>query len=415
MAWQPSEATWGYPYRPTASDFSDTTSDDSRVCRVEGCRKKHAYISVGGQRIYSKFCINHTCNKPFPVEEGCHCPTPKRKEDLYCDDHLKCGEPGCDKRGEYRGLSEYVPWFCSNHRCAAPGCRDRAQDRQQQRCKAHFTVCSFPGCTRPCHLHRDGLLDVVCVVHYGTHKCAFPGCTRRKPGYDMKYCLAHKCAIPDCPAGRDPTTTNNSSSSSAGAAAVCPAHRCAAPYCRNPVAFPSSSTSLTCVEHTCRSRSSRCTQRCADPTTDFCRDHMCLVAPCRNEARFPTGYCSERHACVVPTCSKPRMSVTGLGRSGSLSPSAALDRDRCVDHAHARHRRAASMDYASPEVDIEALRDRFKFEAERKRLSDDIELLRRREGERERERQREKELLRLRGELEEVERWLEREGRGGYI
>ena len=61
----------------------------------------------------------------------------------------------------------------------------------------------------------------------------------------------------------------------------------------------------------------------------------------------------------------------------------------------------------SPVVDIEGLRDRFRFERERKRLSDDIEVLRRRE--------RERELARLRGEVEEMERWLDREGRGGFI
>lgn len=90
-------------------------------------------------------------------------------------------------------------------RCTAPRCLSRAENSQQRRCAVHTVVCSVEGCDRPCHLHRDGHLDLACAVHYGSFQCAWAGCTRRRPGYDVKYCLAHKCAaLPGCANGRDP-------------------------------------------------------------------------------------------------------------------------------------------------------------------------------------------------------------------
>jgi hypothetical protein len=85
------------------------------------------------------------------------------------------------------------------------------------------------------------------------------------------------------------------------------------------------------------------------------------------------------------------MSAVGPA-SNSLSPSS-LDRERCVEHAHFRERRAASLEVPLS-VDIEGLRERFRFERDRNRLSDDIEVLRKRE------RERELELERLREEME---------------
>lgn len=58
--------TWEstYTYYAATSDYSDAASDDPRVCRVEGCRKKHAYINIDGQRVYSKFCLHRTFRCP---------------------------------------------------------------------------------------------------------------------------------------------------------------------------------------------------------------------------------------------------------------------------------------------------------------------------------------------------------------
>lgn len=47
--------------RYSTSDYSDTLTDDPRNCRVDGCHKKHAYVTLGGVRIYSKFCYRRMC------------------------------------------------------------------------------------------------------------------------------------------------------------------------------------------------------------------------------------------------------------------------------------------------------------------------------------------------------------------
>lgn len=72
-------------------------------------------------------------------------------------------------------------------------------------------LCIVPDCARPAHLHRDGRLDLVCAVHYGTFRCVWTGCARRT-GSNMRYCPSHKCTVADCTAGHDPTGASDACS-----------------------------------------------------------------------------------------------------------------------------------------------------------------------------------------------------------
>ncbi|GAB1319915.1 hypothetical protein MFIFM68171_10125 [Madurella fahalii] len=412
-----SDITYTY-YYTGPSDSSDAAARESERCGVEGCGKKQCYYEDGKEktRIYSKYCYHHTCERTFPVEEGYHCAHPKKKEYRYCRDHQKCVEPGCRELGEYHGRNgdPYVPYVCDQHRCTVPHCYSRAEDRQQKRCTAHTTKCTVSGCDRPCHLHRDGRLDLACAVHYGNFKCAWAGCTRRKPGYDIKYCLAHKCAIPTCGNGRDPS-----------GASVCATHRCTFPTCLNAVAEPSDPSSLACLEeHTCK------TARCLFPRISngsgtaaaglFCRAHTCGMPGCAREARLPgSRYCAERHACTVAGCAEARLeplssssSASGPGRA-TLSPTdygmPALG-GKCAKHASVgggggreRRERAASLDVR---VDLDGLRER--LDRDRKRLSDDVGRMVRLEREREERERRERDRAEGYGGYPGWERWYER-------
>ncbi|KAK4169591.1 hypothetical protein QBC43DRAFT_308021 [Cladorrhinum sp. PSN259] len=342
------------------SDYSDTLSDDSRNCRIEGCRKKHAFAQFADTKFYSKYCFKHTCAKTVSISEGYHCPNPKRESDRYCAEHLTCGESGCREMGEYVGTAggEYIQWFCARHRCTMPRCRERVNNRQQRRCLKHFMKCNVSSCERPCHENRDGKFDIFCAAHYGSfkaeNKCSWSGCTRRKPGYDGKYCLDHKCDLIDCEKPRD----------SRGIGKLCSDHRCVVDHCSKVVAHPDRTDSLFCLDHKCK------TPLCIDPHQngiEFCMAHKCQVANCRYEARFPKGYCPDRHGCTYPMCSNPRPISSSLG----------VLTDRCEEHERFRTRRSSAADM--PAFD--------KFERRRNRYSDDIGALRREKEREDRERE----------------------------
>ncbi|KAL2019056.1 hypothetical protein VTK56DRAFT_10160 [Thermocarpiscus australiensis] len=371
--------TWSWYSAP--SDYSDTPTDDPRQCRVDGCRKKHAYASIDGRRIYSKYCFRHTCNKTYSAEEGYHCPTPKAEDQRYCADHLKCGEPSCRETGDYLGTADYVQWYCVRHRCEVPSCLAGAQDRQHQRCAAHMK-CRVADCNRACYQRRDGRLDDVCTAHYANFKCAWAGCARRKPSYVVKYCVAHTCLVPECDAGRD-----------VEGGVYCESHRCAVLDCFNKVADPSRRESTTCRDHTCKSP--RCLSVLATSDGRFCRAHACAIAACRSEARVAGGCCAE-HGCVVPACDRPRLSaVMNSGSSGA----GGVYKDHCGVHDRARRERNGRPASLDVPVDFGQLRER--FDRDRKRMSADLEAARRLERERE--------------ELERIEREaLERERGDAY-
>ncbi|KAK3302716.1 uncharacterized protein B0T15DRAFT_422964 [Chaetomium strumarium] len=371
-----SDASYNWYSGP--SDYSDVPTDDSRKCQVEGCYRKHSYGRLrGGRKIYSKYCSDHTCLKPYPEDEGYWCPHPKEKGERYCNNHLKCGEAGCDKLGEFTGGREYIPWFCFDHRCNAPNCRSRVTNRQQQRCEAHFLKCTVPDCSRPCHLHRDGRLDLVCAVHYGTFRCTWEGCTRRT-GSNMHFCPSHKCVVPECTAGRDPSAAGSDTCRKHNNNNTCHVRGCTHPRDND-------------INNNTRGGSS----------SEFCVGHTCATPNCRDQARFfGNGSHCARHACAVTTCPRPRLSADPANNNNS-----AHHGDRCVAHARARERRAVSLSGSGGGMDsslggvldYEGLRSRFELsgereaERERKRLSDDLEALKRRERERERLREEEEE------------------------
>ena len=342
------------------SDFSDTLSDDPRNCRVEGCRKKHAFARLADRKFYSKFCFNHTCCKTLSVSDGFHCPNPKKESDRYCGEHLRCGEAGCREKGEYPGApgDEYIRWFCERHRCTMPRCRERAHNRQQRRCLAHFMKCTVDGCERPCHENRDGRLDMFCAAHYGSYKteakCSWTGCTRRKPGYEGKYSIEHKCEVPRCERSRDPR----------GAGKLCSVHLCGVESCPRMVSDPDRPESLFCLDHSCKKP---VCFRVRQPGADFCTSHRCKVANCRYEASFPNGYCADRHACSYPMCANPRPVASSLG----------VNNDRCAEHERLKIRRSSATD--AQELD--------KWERRRNRYSDDIGALRREKERADRERE----------------------------
>lgn len=127
-----------------------------------------------------------------------------------------------------------------------------------------------------------------------------------------------------------------------------------------------------CKDHECNS------SRCRLPRmtgADFCTDHGCKGKNCRFEARFPGGYCEERHACIVGMCSNPRSTV--------MSSTLGIFTDRCVEHDRLNRvgRRLSTND----------LPERERWEGRRHRYSDDIESMRRRELERLQKEQRERE------------------------
>lgn len=345
------------------SDYSDTPSDDPRNCRVVGCRKKHAYArDSSGRKLYADYCAYHLCEKTFPRSEGFHCPNPKKENDRFCSQHLKCGEPNCKETGTFASET-WTQFYCPRHKCTTRGCRQPATNRQQQRCASHFLQCSVPSCARPCHENRDGTYDIVCAAHYGSFKCAVAGCARRKPGYDTRFCLDHKCAVPEC------------SQEKGLVGKFCVSHRCAARDCSRVVADPTRGESVLCKEHECATP--RCLNAKLDSRTDFCLSHACKAANCKSEARFPGGFCEERHACSVGMCSNPR-SATGPG--GTLN----VFTDRCLEHSAAKVRRSSANEPLE--------RERWATR-NRNRYSDDIETLRSRERERELKEWEEKERL----------------------
>jgi len=250
-------------------------------------------------------------------------------------------------------------------RCTAPDCRSRASEPQQQRCAAHFTKCSIASCPRPAHLHRNGRLDLVCVVHYGTAPCLAPSCTRQTSA-SSRYCPVHKCAVDNCSSPRHASTPNST---------ACRLHLCTTPACTNPVSYPDRAKSAHCARHTCR------TPACTKPSDavaggDFCRLHACATPGCAAEARFADepSHCA-RHACVVSNCASPRLSADPSSRLGV----GLEDRDRCAYHAATRERRTRAASFSGAGVvDWEGLRGRFEPRGEGKRMSDDVERMRRR-------------------------------------
>lgn len=171
----------------------------------------------------------------------------------------------------------------------------------------------------------------------------------------------HKCAVDNCSSPRHTSPPNST---------ACRVHLCITPACTSPVSYPDRKRSAHCARHTCR------TPSCTNPHTlgeDFCNLHACATPGCAAEARFAdaVSHCA-RHACVVSNCASPRLSADPSSRLGV----GLEDRDRCAYHASTRERRRAAS-FSGAGLDWEGLRGRFEARGEGKRLSDDLERLRR--------------------------------------
>ncbi|KAK3369630.1 hypothetical protein B0T24DRAFT_533122 [Lasiosphaeria ovina] len=311
------------------SDFSSASSDDPRACRVDGCRRKHVFAMIGPQKVYSLYCIRHTCDKTLPDNEGYHCPCPRLADQRYCADHIRCGAPRCREKGQNDDGT--WPWFCQTHRCTnTPGCR-RPRKESKRFCSAH--ACVIPNCADD----RDPSGGSLCSMH----RCTLNDCSRPIADLDRAdslFCTVHGCKVRGC------------------------LRRCNYP-------------SDFCEDHRCRK--APCARRGADGNNSLCINHRCRSADCGNEASFENGFCSAKHACVVPLCPKVRMSA------GPTSPATSASGElpeRCYDHqivwVQTTVRRAVSEEL---QADFE--QERAKWERDKKRLSDDLSEMKRREKE----------------------------------
>ncbi|KAK0717539.1 hypothetical protein B0T26DRAFT_645403 [Lasiosphaeria miniovina] len=316
---------------------------------------------IGPQKVYSLYCIRHTCDKTLPDNEGYHCPLPRLADQRYCADHIRCGTPRCREKGQNDDGT--WPWFCQTHRCTKSPCLDGIDNLLQQRCKKH-TDCAAPQCTNypatnlhstfcsrhTCEVDACPLQAVetnLCAEHLRKGKqyssCSTPGC-RRPRKESRRFCSAHACVIPNCADDRDPS-----------GGSLCSMHRCTLNDCSRPIADLDRADSLFCTVHGCKCRS----------------------ADCGNEASFENGFCSAKHACVVPLCPKVRM------LAGPTSPAASASGElpeRCYDHqivwVQTTVRRAVSE-----ELQADFKQERAKWERDKKRLSDDLSEMKRRERE----------------------------------
>ncbi|KAK3368790.1 hypothetical protein B0H63DRAFT_489181 [Podospora didyma] len=357
------------------SDFSTSTTstDNPRRCRVLGCRRSHVYATIGSQRVYSQFCIDHTCFKILPDTKAYHCPHPKLKEQKYCLSHRECGARGCREEGE--NDDDVLPWFCKAHRCTSSGCLEGIDNFLQKRCAKH-THCAAPHCTSPpaAHLH-----STFCA----RHTCSSGACPNQarenKKNTSKQFCGDHECAVGGCGSERDSYGD------------FCSMHRCTLDNCLKPIVDLDRADSLFCFDHACKV--AKCLRCCKKPS-DYCDDHRCRkpscpnlgangvgslctahrcrVADCEREGNMDRGFCASKHACIVPLCPKPRI-TDRIPTTGEMA-------ERCIEH-HLAWERAMVRRAVSEELTAEFEQERTEWRKDKKRLSDDINELRKRDQE----------------------------------
>ncbi|KAK1756587.1 hypothetical protein QBC47DRAFT_380224 [Echria macrotheca] len=395
--------------QPTRSNTSSAptavSSSIGRQCLVSGCRAKQCHARFGDDKIYSKYCYDHTCSRTVPVEDGYHCPMPKEEADEYCHNHMTCGADNCREVGFYPDGT--FPWYCSQHRCTKPNCLSGTADLLNRRCETHqecaalqctsppdraqnsnfckphtctqargtcslqavannrcaeHTICEVSSCTRPCHVVDNGRrirIESLCTEHLAL-KCARPGCGGRKLHAHRRYCLDHGCRLPDCAGERH-----------AGGGTLCDVHKCTFDACFECIARPDDERSLFCRAHACRVDGCLYSRRypgggCERHTCEVqgcskvvagesrrCETHgtragRCRVEGCGREAGL-RGYCKASHACVVDGCQRARL---------SLSPGADEEDDdltKCLKHDREERIRRVSKERDEWRTKYEAL------------------------------------------------------------
>ncbi|KAK0738674.1 hypothetical protein B0T18DRAFT_422560 [Schizothecium vesticola] len=222
------------------------SSRAQRECKVSGCKKLHCYVKAGEKKIYSQYCIRHTCFRRFSIKDGFFCSIHVVNDEKYCLEHMTCAADQCRHTGSYEDVQTHEddthPWFCPSHRCGHDNCKSGIDDILSKRCREHqecaapqctskpdhnayshycpthtcqggagtcslqaisdnrcrdHLKCGLPSCPRPCHRTAAGRLEFLCHAHLAT-KCVRPGCGRIKLYAHRRYCLDHGCCVPDC-------------------------------------------------------------------------------------------------------------------------------------------------------------------------------------------------------------------------
>lgn len=85
---------------------------DSRICDVRGCPNKHGYKWSGREKVYSRFCQEHTCQWRYNTTDP-FCPTQRDRTLKCCPAHGKCRVQGCIRQAPRDIDANNLPWICS--------------------------------------------------------------------------------------------------------------------------------------------------------------------------------------------------------------------------------------------------------------------------------------------------------------
>lgn len=372
---------------------------------MNGCHKKRCYGRLQGQKLYSQFCFDHTCERTVSIEDGYHCKMARERGAKYCIEHMTCAARGCREKGYYDGVA--FPWFCPSHRCTKAGCKSGIHDLLQKRCPSHVE-CAAAGCVSPPHADADSSYckQHTCKVdacpnqarqhnnRCAEHPLARPPsagrcfCGTRKLHPSHAFCLNHGCRLPGCAGERF----------EAGGT-LCVVHKCTFDTCFAPITRPDDPNSIFCAAHACRvvgcvySRKNpsfycgnhrdqsparektdtcpagSCANRGADGKGSLCAAHACSVKQCGLMARYEGGgFCGEKHACIREGCRHGRLSVHyGGGEEGEMDLCLKHDRERERERGKrmatgtedvARERDEWRVRYQNLRADFEALQGR---------------------------------------------------------
>ncbi|KAK3681645.1 hypothetical protein B0T22DRAFT_445262 [Podospora appendiculata] len=365
-----------YPRDSSIYESSSSAANEGRECRVDGCSHKHCYARVGGQKVYSRFCIFHRCQKMLPTEQGYHCPFAKDERDSFCRNHMRCGDYNCLERGEYESEARNLPWFCKAHRCREEGCTSKitnlihkccdnhvkcaapncpsAPDASQSsslcarhtctaptcpnqasletnRCSEHAVrvprrTCKAPNCDKTPRRRGDGSggFEDECDDHRSSSKCIFAGCGRfRREAGAVPYCHEHGCRVPLCREVRD-----------APGSIYCFSHRCTMDGC--PAYIPSpppgvapSSIPVFCHNHACHTP--KC-PRSRLSLSSLCQDHICARADvkCTREGADGVGSFCAVHECGESGCHNEARFENGFCEERHACVAAGCPRGRIV-------------------------------------------------------------------------------------
>lgn len=134
---------------------------------------------IGGARIHSGYCQQHTCQIPRD-ENTPFCINPRSPENRYCIFHGKCtGARGCSAQAR-RSEHQPFPYICYDHRCVVPVCllpRLRFDFCEQHMCR--FLMCELGSMNQGSYCRR--------------HTCTEAGC--KEPVVDAhaenRWCTSH--------------------------------------------------------------------------------------------------------------------------------------------------------------------------------------------------------------------------------